>query len=504
MTHLRTLSAASLAILLSSCADRSLDKVGDLGDDAAAEYVRSESALRLDVYPSGGGDLLPQSFTVLPEDIGGIALELSPTVTVRGTVTGSTPSPVDITIPSDEELPVVARVTLEVPGTVVRVSTTSTELGNFTAEVPAGFGYRLIAVAEDPVELPLFIEDDLVLADDTRIDPHLGLGAALGGVAEQSDGSALPSDARLSLVDIQTGERGPFTSPSPEGGWLLRALPGRYQLVVDGRPGSTMPTLSEQVVIREDDVFVEVDVVPGILETGTVSGSVVDTDGRPIDGAEVRFTALSLDGLIEGASATGTFSTDTDRNGLFSRVLARGEWLMEVMPDFERPFVASPGVYSFTLDGSALALGATALSGRSRLDARVFVGGGAAHDIVVTAQELGFNRYTYTATTDIDGWVHLDVSDVPLQITLQSPDASQPITRVDITSPGSVDRLQIEDEGSMVRGTLYSPEGGTLAYALVEIRNSSGLLLGATLTDGSGDFSVTVGLLDDGDRDTGE
>ena len=95
----------------------------EMGTSVNAEVVESESALRLDVYPSGGGDLLPQSFTVLPEGIEGIALELSPTVTVSGSVYGAAPSPVDITIPSDEALPVVARLSFQVPDTVMRAST---------------------------------------------------------------------------------------------------------------------------------------------------------------------------------------------------------------------------------------------------------------------------------------------------------------------------------------------------------------------------------------------
>ena len=486
-----------LAAVVAGCADSKLDSSAGAGGQSVAEYVESESALRLDVYPSGGGDLLPQSFTVLPDDISGIALELSPTVTVSGTVLGAAPSPVDITIPSDDALPVVARLSFEVPGTVVRAATPSTDAGRYSVQIPAGFGYRLVAVAEDPIDLPLYIEEDLIVTEDVRIDPLLGLGAALGGIAEQTDGSSLPAGTRLSLVDSQTGERGPLTEPSVSGSWLLRALPGDYELLVDGHAGSTMPTLSQPIEVLEDDVFVEIDVVPGVIETGSVSGSVVDEDGRAVDDAEVRFTATNLSGLPDGAS--GSVSTDTDRNGLFSRELARGEWLMEVIPPFERNAVASPAIYAISVDGPSLDLGATQLAARSRLDARVFIGGDAASNIVVTAQEQGFNRYTYTATSDADGWVHLDVPDVPLDITLQSPDANQPITRMSIDVPGGIDRLELEDEGSQVSGTLYSPDGGPLSFGLVEIRNSGGVLLGSTLTDGSGDFSVTVGLLDTDD-----
>ena len=480
-------------LALTACAsDLSMKGVG--ADAAAyAEIVDSESALRLDVFPSGGGDLLPQSFTVLPEDIDGIALELSPTVTVSGSVFGATPSPVDITIPSDDDLPVVARLSFQVPGTVMRASTTSTAAGRYSVDLPAGFGYRLVAVAEEPVELPLYIEENLAITEDTRIEPVLGLGAALGGVAEQSDGRPLPAGARLSLVDVLTGERGPLTEPEAGGAWLLRALPGEYDLLVDGRPGSAMPSLTQPVEVLDDDVFVEVDVVPGVVETGSVSGSLVDAGGRALDDVEVRFTATRLSGLPDGA--TSVVSTDTDRNGLFSRELARGDWLMEVIPPFERNAEASPAIYAITVDGPAVDLGATALMPRSRLDARVFIGGSPASGIVITAQEQGFNRYTYTDTSDEDGWIGLDVPDVPLEITMQSPDGSQPITRRSVEVPGAVDRLDLEDEGSLVRGTLYQPGGGPLAFGLVEIRNSAGVLLGSTLTNGAGEFNVTVGLI---------
>ena len=97
----------------------------------------------------------------------------------------------------------------------------------------------------------------------------------------------------------------------------------------------------------------------------------------------------------------------------------------------------------------------------------------------------------------------LRVPNVPLDLTLQSPDADQPITRVESVLPNDVSRIDLDDEGSLVSGVLLDPSGSPLSFALVEIRDSEGVLLGTTLSDGGGEFRVTVAQIEDFGLDSG-
>ena len=493
----QTLLAAFLGATACSEADKSTFNVPE---DAA--LVESPRAIRLDVYPPGNLDLLPQSFTVLPSDLEDVFLALASTVVIEGTVTGQLPSPIDITIPSDDSTSVEARVTIEVPDTVMRATTTSAPDGTYSLALPAGVGYRTVAAALDPIDLPLFIEEFVPLTEDTIFDIEMGLGIPVSGTATQTDGEPLPSGARVHLVDEATGEAGPASALTSAGDYLLRALPGDYTLVLDGASGSSMPTVPFPLSVDEEDFFIRQDLTPGTVPLGSVSGSVVDADGRPVDDAEVRFSAVSLVDLP--AETTAEVSTDTDRNGLFTRQLARGTWALEVIPAYEPNATLSPTTLTIDVASASVETGPVTLGPRANLDARVMIGSQAARNIVVTAEEQGFNGYTYTATSDKDGWVSLEVPNVPLDLTLQSPDADQPITRLEVASPADVTRIDLDDEGSLVTGLLLDPEGSPLPYALVEIRDAEGALLGTTLTDDNGELRVTVALIEAFELDTGD
>lgn len=480
------------------CAEQALSKytVPD-----AAEVVDAPRALRLDVYPPGNLSLLPQSFTILPAEIEDVYLALSPTVEVTGTVFGEVPSPVDITIPSEESAPVEARLTFEIPNTVMRGVTTTTPDGRYSIQLPGGIGYRAVAVAVEPYELPLYIEDDLILTTETTVDIELQLGVPVSGSVVQEDGTSLPSDAQIRLVDAITGEAGPVAPVTESGEYLVRALPGDYTLLLGGSPGGTIPDIPFDITVQEDDLSLRQDLEPGLLSVSNVSGSIVDEDGRSVDDCEIRFTAVSL--LDLPADAGAVVVTDSDRNGLFSRSLARGTWLMEVIPTYTREATLSPTTLTIEVLGPQDDLGPVTVPPFANLDARVLAGGSAARNIVLTAIEQGFNQYTYTATSDANGWVTLRVPNVPLDLTLQSPDADQPITRVESILPNDVSRIDLDDEGSLVSGILLDPNGSPLSFALVEIRDHEGVLLGTTLSDGGGEFRVTVAQIEDFGLDSG-
>ncbi len=490
----------SIVLVAGACACASADMAKGASYDSGAEMA-TMGALRLDVLPSGNGDLLPQSFSVTGDNLNQISLQLSPTVTIRGTVLGQSPSPIDITVPSNVAYPVEGNVTFEIPGTVVHVSTTSNAAGEFSVDVPASIGYTVRAVAALPTNLPLSIEENLVFTTNGTHDVQLGLGTPVGGYLQQSDGTPPPDGFRVYLEDLDSGEHGAVVEPTADGAFLLRGLPGAYSLVVDGEPGSALPTLTLPIDIDATDTFVDLEVDIGTIETGRVNGTVLDTEGRRVEGAEVRFVSQDLFGIDEDSPTI--VSTDTDRNGLFTRELPYGEWRMQVIPQFARDVDVSPVEMVVTIDTPSSDLPDLTLAPHVPLDLRVISGGNGAANIVVTAQEQGFLHYTYTATTDADGRATVSVPAVPLTLTLQPPDDSKPITRVSIEDPSQPHTVALGEAGTVVGGTLFAPSARPLTYALVEVRTETGLLLGTTLTDGSGNFDVMVGDVDTVSTDSG-
>ena len=112
-------------------------------------------------------------------------------------------------------------------------------------------------------------------------------------------------------------------------------------------------------------------------------------------------------------------------------------------------------------------------------------------NVGMTITERGFNDYSYSATTNGDGFYSVEVPDVAIRVSLQPAVANLAITHYEFSDP-TVIPAQLElSEGVLIAGSLVSPEGST-GYTLIEVRDQEDTLYGATLTDQDGYFEMRV------------
>jgi hypothetical protein len=103
---------------------------------------------------------------------------------------------------------------------------------------------------------------------------------------------------------------------------------------------------------------------------------------------------------------------------------------------------------------------------------------------------VGYKAWSWTAISDTAGRIALDVPRGPLQITLSPPNGDAAITTLSADGAGDLPRLSLRS-GQPVDGAV-TVDDEPVPYALVEVRDTTGALLGTTLTDGGGAFEVLV------------
>lgn len=492
------MNRAILPLLLGlGCAESDLAK-GDLAgaaDELDSADEGGQVSLRLDVYPSDETPWLePQSY--LPghaDDLHDLDIELSTSVTLAGRVTGfeATPFgvPADVTVPGDDDIPVMAEVDIVLPGTTTALTVNTAEDGGFAVGLPAASGYTIAIVPLDPGNLPTWIVQDYALLEDVSNSYYLSYGAPVYGWVRQSDGMPCDGPVRAFLLDDETGVAGAPVWLDANGHYMLRALDGDYTLVIQGDDTSPQPRVETAISVADGDP-VEVDVDVGIVEVTTTRGHLVDSRGRPVKDAIVRFTAPTL----TDASGSAVVVTETDGSGVFNVDLLPGSWTAEFIAPYDSEGETSPLSQAVAItDPGTLDLGDLHLGSGTRLRASVRDQEGyAAANVIVTAQEQGFNHYIYSTVTDGDGEFQMDVPEVPLVLTLSPSDDNAAITHHDLPLPSDAPETFLLEQGTLVGGRISARSNEAVAWALVELRTSDGELYGSSLTDGNGEFSVRV------------
>lgn len=479
------------------CAEMDMMMAGEAGYDAdtAANFDESDSinaqTLRLDIRPGGDLDLEPQSFPLTDEDVAAdLLVELSPSISMNGIVTGFDATPyASPTVPGNDEIPVQSRIHARIPGTIANNSTTSqAEDGVYELTIPAGSGYQLAVVPIDPAALPFGVWTDETLKDSQQADFALGYGFPVYGVVQQTNDVRLPSAGQLYLVDPATGFEGARTETGANGHYMLRAYPGEYTLVFEGDEASYLPRIETTVVV-EDEYGARQDIDVGMVSPVEVSGRVLGADGNGVKDAIVRFTSLEL----TEAHGQATVETETDQSGLFSRPLLPGRWYAEFIPPFESDGSNSPESMQIEVAGTqSMGLGDIYLSERVLLEGYV-VGpsGEPTANVGINITERGFNDYSYSTTTNGDGFFSVEVPDVAIRVSLQPAVANLAITHYEFSDPNVIPAQLELSEGVLIAGTLATPEGSA-SYTLIEVRDQEDTLYGATLTDQDGYFEMRV------------
>lgn len=497
---IRSVSAAprllpALPLLLAAACSSDSAMHTELNDGGYLDTGAVPLQLRLDVHPSDATpDLEPQSVVLdVSGDWTGLDVEIRPSVTLSGLVQGFlvTPYAGEPTVPGEDDQPIAALVAAVIDGSIAGGNTSTAEDGSFSLTIPPGYDYRLEILPVDTDLVPFATRSIPVLASDLDLGlVYLDYGAPVWGRVTHSDG-AIPDGATVHLVDITTGARGPATTVDGEGWYLLRAYGGDYTVVVEGRDGGVVPTVKQPVTV-DDVTGARVDLDVGTSERVDVGGYLLDSGGQGLvsEGTNwlytVRCTALDLRD-VEGELVV----EDTTRTGgRFDLQLAPGTWKVELIPPYESTL--SPQTQILDVGETDLDLGDLVLADRVMTELIVRDPAGRPEaGVLVVAQELTYDGYTFDGLTDADGRLVMEVPRTLLELTLSPAAADAAITRLTVDSDErSVFDLHL-DAGVPVDGAVTS-DGEPVPYALVEVRDAGGRLYATALTDDQGRFAMRV------------
>lgn len=489
LKHRRALLCA-LGLCLGVTGCSAADKSSMLADEAYGDTGAALRQLRIDVHPGGSSGIEPQSWFANPGETDALDVVLARTAIYVGTVTGFRVNPyADIGVPGSEAVPVLARVEATVTEGISGARLSTADDGSFSMSLPDGLRYQIAIIPEDPARLPFLVLPTADISRSWVSEIDLEYGVPVYGRVLQTDGSPPPTSATVALYDPLTGVRGAAVPVDPDGYYQVRANPGEVSLLIDDEDGTGIIPEVEVDVTVEADAGLRRDITIGTLSAARVRGQVFDDAGRALADAVLRFRAISLDGVPYPTDFVR--STETDGSGVFNRDLAWGDWEVEVIPPYESAGNASPQRFTLRVDRADVVVEDVILEPPTNVDATIYgVDGAPLSGVITTFTEQGYNGWSWTAISDSAGRIALDVPRGPLIVTLSPPDSVGAITTLSADGPGDLPKLSLRS-GQPVSGAV-SVEGEPVPYALVEVRDIDGSLLGTTLTDGGGAFAVEV------------
>ncbi len=483
--------SALLILALAGCSSMK----GSFGPTADSEAQMVPGTLLAHVYPGSDSGLLPQTFTIVPTSSSGygdVALELAQTVTVSGTLTSLVAHPWSaVQAPTTPE-PFAGTVEVSLAHSVQNAAVQTDELGLFSFQIPADSGYDLFILPNDATAVPATGLGHQTFAQDTDLSEELPEGAPIfgrvtaGGVPVAKAPLVLTRQQPLPVTSSQV-----FYTDS-EGWYSVRApSSGTYSLAVQqglSGAGVVLPAARRNLVVNDDGGTLDIDV--GTLSAAVVTGTVTSESGAPVAEAEIRLTSTALDGV----DGTLEVETTTDTNGSFVARLIPGQFTAEILPAYLAPY--SPVAVPVNVTIGSTDVGIIALRGVNTLEGVVNLpdGGGLAAGVSVTATQVGWSGYVYTATTDESG--NYTIEDLPTTdfVLLCTPPTSSgaAATRVDLPIAGDPSVLLVE--GTPLHGVVQSA-AGVSPYAMVEVHDAAtDLVLGTALTDENGSFAMVIDM----------
>lgn len=488
--RLTLLVCLACAAVTGCSSDMSLSGAED-GVELTSAPTTEAVSLRLDVYPAATGSEatvpLPQSF-FLDDARTNLALRLESPVQRGGVLLGFQPNPTaEVSVPGAQAEPLAAAVQLAVPGAPMGGSVRTDVDGAWGMEVVPGYTYTFVVQPDDAGTHPLYVNPAEAVTAASFEALELDVGVPVYGQVTQSEDRAGVAGAAVVLVDPATGAR---SNPvwTDDGGWyVLRALPGMWEVEVGGDDARHVPLQVAAVDVVDAD-GVGVGFHYATLTPGTVDGEVRSDDGEPLAGVTVRFRSVSLDG-IPGASSVEETTTGT--NGRYSVRTLPGTYEVELIP----PYTSGWGpvrLEDVSVASGVAELGQVSLSPRPLVQGLVLDPlGQPAGGVVVRAQERGFAEHVFDTLTEEDGTFALEVSDETLSWTLVPPaDVEGAATRF-VAGPADVHEALRLHLGEPVDGCVGAGES-PVAFSLVEVVDGAGTSLGSALTDALGCFALSV------------
>ena len=479
-----------LLIALAGCAsqEEALDATAERAP-GGAELDVSSNQLRVDIIPGESTPWLDKQSWIASADTdwGSLEIDILASVRVSGRVTGYSPTPFGAEVPGADQTPVEATVSLIREGTISGAAVTTEEDGSFALYVPPARGYTMSIIPHDGQHLPFMVTTSADFETATDLGTiDLGYGDPVHGSILDENGDPVRS-ARVHLRDLATGAEGAPVLSNDEGRYVLRASPGDYEVVAQGQAGQAVPRLT-QVVSVVEDVSTRADFDMGDLGIAPVYGQVVDQEsGRAIRDVRIRFSSESLDSV----DGTLEIETETDGDGIFNRSLLPGAWVAQLIPEYDS--AVAPSEIAFTVSAAATGLDL----GRVELPPRIEFRSVAVDDFeqpvagaAVNARELGFDGYIHSTTTDSTGRFELLLPPSPVSLMVAPPGGDLAVTNVFVNPAGEAGSVLVS-RGQRVEGRISSVGAG-VGFALVEIRDISGLLYATALTDPSGFFQLRM------------
>lgn len=480
-----------LSVLLGACAGADL-ALNATPDDSGTENAEG-SPLYLDIRPSDATpDLLAQTLRLpsfQPDDE--LVLQVQPSIELSGRVVAFQPTPFlpDPEVPGQASNPISATVRISTDSGIAQASTTTDADGAFRLRLPAGRGYSLLVVPEDNARAPFLLQEQALFSTSQDLgDLELAYGQPVWGTVRYSDGT-VPDEVLVSLRQPETGSQGRAVTPDADGWFLLRALPGTYELRVEPQAGALVPSQGVTVEVDPESVEgVEVRIDLGPAARSRVSGNLVDSAGARISSTKdyrVRMSSQSL------RDADGSYSLETraDQFGAFSLEVMPGDYLLEVIPAYEAR--RSPVSQWVTVGDEAVSLGEITVPDRWSWSGQVLDADGVpSPGALVVAQEDAFDRFTYSGVTGADGVIQLSLPWTPMTLSLTPADGQSAITYLRL-DPAEEPPELVLDTGVPIRGRLLL-DGQPVPYALIDVRDVDDTSVATTVSDAEGAFAMRI------------
>ena len=464
------------------------DSGGGSVPDATGDYLPIDPAdLRIDVTPFTAA-IPAQTWTPRAGAAwSDLSIQLSPLVEVTGVIRGYVPTPTSITVPGEDDA-IEADVVAFVPGTKNSDGTrSSANTGRYTLELPAGSGYML-GIVPTNAQLPFVALADQAFTRDTDVPFELNeSGAIFGYVVDQVDDVETDCPdylvnevaktcgvrgARVQLVESETGIGGPIYETEADGYFLLKTLSGVvYDLEVSQGDSASapIPHLVSSKIWAEPGQNTRVDLDLGERATNTyLKGHVVDDAGHNVEDVVVRSTSTSLD----DANGTLTIETETDGSGRFNQALLPGHWTVELIPPYDASLRLSPTTIDVKVGVGGLDVDDQTLLPRVAVATTVIdpTTGNGVTGAAVSVRERGYDGYTFDAISDATGFVSLEATAVPVEVTVTPPsDSGRAVTHFTYGGPNEIPAELPLAVGTRFAGVVSAPvvlDGG----ALLELR----------------------------------
>jgi hypothetical protein len=437
---------------------------------------------------------LAQSFAVTL-DAPVIALRLSPAADVSGVVTGYELAPAALAdLPGAPVLVEGAGVSFRRPGTLDSANAVTDGLGAFSLRVPSGPGYEATIapmLGTMPTLTTTFDVPDTGLAD-VAID--LGLGAPIWGRVTNDAGAAL---AGVAVHAEKAGVRGASVRTDGAGWYQLRVQPGDgYTVVAEGRESGLDPSIRSEAV-AVDDGGVTVPFTYAALRQTAFHGRIIDPFGLGVEGALVELSSVQLDGY--GLEANYVTTVETSDNGNFTTLVVPGTYRADVSPPAGTPLSALR-VSELVVGDAMFELGTRSLDALGEMIGLVTDADGApVSGAVVSAEEIGFDERSWSASTDATGLYRLAIPSNAIDLTLTPPAnrSDLALTRIGGDQVDPERPVLLFQGGQLVDGEVsFGVEGDTVpvGLAVVEARDDLGRRWGLALTDAQGRFTMRVAL----------